>query len=195
MRPLLFIPLLFVAACGFRPVYGTQYQAERTQATASLAEVAVVTSTSRLGQLLGEELRDALNPEHIPAVKRYRLQVQVSERNIPLFVAPDGTYGRGNVRYTARYTLTRLSDGKQVDSGSVTREASYAASEINAIYGSYVAQQDARTRGVIELAHDVSMRVSNRLDRDSLEEETPEGAEPDPLLEDDPAALSTLGVE
>lgn len=156
---------LLVAGCGFRPVYGKQYQSERNAiASAQLAEIEVTGDTSRLNQLFQEELRDRLNPEHVAIEKRYRLHVAINEMNIPLFVAPDGTYGRGNLQYTLSYGLTRNEDGKQVDNGQLKRVSSYAASETNAIYASYVAQDDARKRGVIELANDLAMRLGNRLD-------------------------------
>lgn len=188
MRFLLISSLLLLSACGFRPVYGTQYQHERAQATASLAEVSVSTGTDRLGQLLGEELRDRINPEHRPLPKRYKLHVSLSELNIPLFVASDGTYGRGNIRYIATYSLTRLVDGAQVDGGSLTVMSSYAASETNAVYASYVAQQDARKRGVMDIANELAIRIGNRLDAERLEvKEQEEGDRPvealDPIVQ------------
>ena len=137
--------------------------------TAGLDEVAVVVGTERLEQAFGEELRDRMNPTRSPSPKRYRVQVAIQEFNIPLFVAPDGTYGRGNIRFTANFRLTRMEDGALIDTGSVTRMSSYAASETNAIYASHVAQQDARQRGIVELANDIALRVANRLNDASLQ--------------------------
>lgn len=164
---LISIPLLFLSACGFRPVYGKAYQAERAQASAALSEVQVQVGTSRYAQLLGAELRDRLNPEHAAVAKRYVLDVSVEEVNVPLFVAPDGTYGRGNLRYTLNYTLKHSDDNRVLDDGQIVRMSSYAASETNAIYASFVAQEDARKRGMIELANELSMRVGNVLDAKS----------------------------
>ncbi len=158
--------LLFVSACGFRPVYGEAYQAERGAVSARLAEVAVSTGTTRSEQLLKAEVEDRLNPDNVAAEKRFMLVVSVGEVNIPLFVAPDGTYGRGNLQYTLTYSLRNSTDGSVVDTGSLTRVSSYAASETNAIYASYVAQEDARKRGVIELSKDIVTRVANILDKD-----------------------------
>ncbi len=167
MRSLILIPLLFaLAACGFRPVYGTQYQAERGVATARLAEIEVSIDSSRYSQLLKAELEDRLNPEHIAADKRFQLQLSLSEINVPLFVAQDGTYGRGNLQYTLLYSLQRKGDSKVVDSGKIQSMSSYAASETNAIYASHVAQQDARKRGMTDLANDIAMRLGNALERD-----------------------------
>lgn len=161
--------VLMLSACGFRPVYGTQYQSERSAASASLAEIEVVTNNDRLSQLFKAELEDRLNPENLPVEKRFRLTANIAEVNIPLFVAPDGTYGRGNLQYTLTYTLVRVADGKTISANGLTRVSSYAASETNAIYASYVAQQDAKKRGVIELASDLAMRLGNALDTDAAE--------------------------
>lgn len=165
MRAWIFLPLLLVtAACGFRPVYGTQYQAERGAASAQLAEIEVTADTSRYSQLFKAELEDRLNPEHLAVPQRYQLQVTLAEVNIPLFVAQDGTYGRGNLQYTLTYRLVRKVDGKLIHNGTLQRMSSYAASETNAIYASYVAQQDARKRGMTELASDLAMRIGNVLE-------------------------------
>ena len=164
------LPLLVLSACGFRPVYGTQYQQERAVGSASLAQIKVVSDNSRAGQLLKAEIEDRLNPQNIPAEKRYTLRLGVAEYNIPLFVAPDGTFGRGNIQYSVDYVLTRDADGATINQGGLSRVSSYAASETNAIYASYVAQQDAKKRGVIEMASDVAMRMGNALDSDIDEE-------------------------
>ncbi len=174
MRFVLLSVLMVVSACGFRPVYGRNYQEERAVASAALAEIRVVTDTQRSSQLFKAELEDRLNPEHIAAEKRYVLNVSISETNVPLFVAQDGTYGRGNLQYSLGYTLIRLSDNQSLDSGNLTRVSSYAASETNAIYASHVAQQDARKRGMIELASDLTLRIGNRLDSSLETERDPE---------------------
>lgn len=197
MRILILIPLFLLAGCGFRPVYGKEYQSERRVATAELAGISVVTPTDRLGQLLGEELRDAFNPEHVAAEKPYRLEASATEVNIPLFVAPDGTYGRGNIQFTANYTLVRVADNAPVHSGTLTRMSSYAASETNAIYASYVAQQDARKRGILELANDIASSIANRLNAGALALEVAKPAvAADPIVKmQDQSDLQQMGLD
>lgn len=181
MRIYLLIAFLVVGGCGFRPVYGNHYQEERAQTTAALAEIQVVTDTSRLSQLFKAELEDQLDPEHHPVARRYRLHAGITEQNIPLFVSQDGTYGRGNLRYTLKYTLVRIADNQTVDQGSLVRVSSYAASETNAIYASYVAQEDAKRRGMVELANDLAMRMGNRMDEGFRTPSAEDEPEPAPL--------------
>jgi LPS-assembly lipoprotein len=161
--------LCILSACGFRPVYGEAYQSERAAGTAALAQVEVSAGNSRRAQLFKAVLEDQLNPDAVPTQKTYRLDVVLEEQNIPLFVAPDGTYGRGNIQYTAKYALRRIDDNALLADGSLQSVSSYAASETDAIYASYVAQEDAKKRGVIELANNITLLLANRLNADSLE--------------------------
>ncbi len=155
-----------MTACGFHPVYGSRSVTQSTPAAQQfLASVAVSTDTARLSQLFKAELVDRLNPTHLPVNKRYKLDATIAEMNIPLFVAADGTYGRGNLQYTLTYTLIRIQDNRPLKTGTITRVSSYAASETNAIYASYVAQEDARNRGVVELATDMALTLSNLMER------------------------------
>lgn len=157
--------LFVLSACGFHAVYGTAYQQARAQQNESLANIEVVTNNSRLGQLLKAETEDRLNPTAIPAVKTHRLVISIGETNVPLFVAPDGTYGRGNIEYNVKYSLIRLADNTVTDNGSIKRISSYSAAEQAAIYASFVTEADARKRGIVELAHDLQLRVANHLNR------------------------------
>jgi hypothetical protein len=164
---LVFLCALFLlASCGFRPVHSAAYQAERGAVSGRLAEVMVNASTSRSDQLLKAETEDRLNPDNVAVEKRFVLDVAVAEVNIPLFVSSDGTYGRGNLQFTLSYTLRSSVDNSVVASSTMTRVSSYAASETNAIYASYVAQEDARKRGIIELSKDIVTRLANILDKD-----------------------------
>lgn len=155
--------LCIISACGLHPVYSASYQAKQASSNASLAQVEVVTDNSRLGQLLKAETEDRLNPTALSVAKTYRLSLAIAQTNIPLFVAPDGTYGRGNIEFNVSYSLIRLSDNQLIDKGSIKRVSSYSAAEQAAIYATFVTEEDARKRGIIELAHDLQLRVGNHL--------------------------------
>lgn len=155
--------ILALTACEFRPVYGKQYQAEQAASNESLAQIEVVTDNSRLSQLLKAETEDRLNPTALSVAKTYRLSIAIAQTNIPLFVAPDGTYGRGNIEFNVSYSLIRLSDNLLIDKGSIKRVSSYSAAEQAAIYATFVTEEDARKRGIVELAHDLQLRVGNHL--------------------------------
>lgn len=156
-RALLFAALLALAACGFRPVHGRMYQAEQET---SLASVAVQVDNTRLGQLLKAEIETGVNPDYERAEKLYTLSITLSTYDVYLFVNPDGTAGRGDVVFNSNYQLVRNLDRKVLKTGQIKRVSSYNISE-SADYATYVSEDDARRRGVVELAQDYKLRMSN----------------------------------
>lgn len=128
-----------------------------------MAGVLVQVDNSRLGQLLKAEIERGVNPDFERAEKLYALDIALKERNLYLFINPDGTAGRGDVQFESTYALTRRVDGKVLKSGRLRRVASYNISE-TADYATYVSQEDARKRGIIELANDYKLRLANLME-------------------------------
>lgn len=153
------LAMLLTSACGFQPVHG---RAERATMSTQLESLDIVTDASRPGQLLKAEIEDQVNPDFKRAEKRYTLHIALSEVEISLFINPDGTSSRGDLQFTSNYRLVRKSDGKLVDTGNLMRISSYNTSE-TADYAAYVSREDARKRGVVELAQDYKLRLANLL--------------------------------
>ena len=170
--------LCMLSACGFHPIHSRE---ERAQWNTNLESVEIVTrstsggqisttsgaiisssGTERLAQLLKAEIRDQVNPDSAHAEKLYVFTITVSESEVALFINPDGTSSRGDMQYTSDYTLTRKLDGKVIDRGTITRVSSYSVSQ-TADYGTYVSREDARKRGILELAQDYKLRLANLL--------------------------------
>lgn len=169
MRFLLLIPALLLAACGFHPQHSREYQASlNVDLSAVRIEVyqnrfdKPMEDRSHLGQLLTTEIREGVSPRLNATEKLYLMRISVNEMDIPLFINPDGTSSRGNIQYDSSYTLTRLVDGKPLQTGEISRTSSYNTSQ-NADYASYVSQEDAKTRGILELAQAYKLRLSNLL--------------------------------
>lgn len=158
-RLLISVFCLLTSACGFHPVYSKDYQ---QSLAVNLSQVAIVTDSSRVGQLLKAEISDQVNPSRAYDPVQYRMHIRLTELDIPLFINRDGTSGRGDLRYSSVYDLTRLADGKLVAHGTIERVASYNSSQ-NADYASFVSLEDARIRAVTELAQDYKLRLANLL--------------------------------
>jgi hypothetical protein len=160
MKKLLILSLIFVVtACGFQPLHSREFRARQD---ADLTSIRIETNNTRLGQLLKAEIEDGVNPDYANAEKLYTLTIALNESEIYLFVNPDGTSSRGDIQYNSQYTLTRSLDGKVVQRGDIIRVSSYNISE-QADYASYVSEEDARKRGIVELAQDYKLRLSNLL--------------------------------
>ena len=151
--------LIALNACGFTPVHGT---AAHQSMQVNLSTVQIDVDGSRVGQLLKAEIQDQVNPATQQAQKKYSLKIAFSETESPVFINPDGTSGRGDLQFLSSYTLTRLSDGIVIGRGTIQRVSSYNTS-INADYASFVSQEDARRRAILELAQDYKLRLTNLL--------------------------------
>ena len=152
---------VLAAACGFHPLNSKEY---RAQQDVSIATVDVKVDHSRLGQLLEAEIRDNVNPDYQQVTKLYRLEVKLALQDVALFINPDGTSARGDINWISSYKLIKISDNTVISQGSITRTSSYNTGEdASTGYASFVSVEDAKKRGVIELAQDYKMRIANAL--------------------------------
>lgn len=151
------LALTLLAACGFEPVHG-QRSSGTTYAGLEAIDV-VVTDRARLSQLLQAELEDQLNPDYISVPKRYTLSITLTEELTTAFLNPDGTSSRNDVALKSTYVLTPINPGTPPHSGRITRVSSYNVSD-RADYATYVAEQDARKRSILELANAYKLRMA-----------------------------------
>ncbi len=159
MRTLAFtLALTVLAACGFEPVHGQRGGSNRTYGGLEAIDVSV-DGNDRLSQLLEAEIKDQLNPDYISVPKRYTLTIKLTEEISTAFLNPDGTSSRNNVALKSNYALTPIAGDKAPELGTVSRVSSYNVSD-RADYATYVAEQDARKRSVVELARAYKLRLA-----------------------------------
>lgn len=163
------VALFFLAACGFKALHGQEYrQALKVdlsaltivvEGTKNAVGVTTATIPRRYSELLEAEIADGVNPAGVHSEKRFRLQINFVEDEAVQFVKPDGTASRGDLVYTSNYTVIRLADMVAVADGNIQRISSYNTSP-TADYASYVSLEDARKRGITELAQDYKLRLA-----------------------------------
>ncbi len=159
---------LLLSACGFEPVHGRH--AQDHYSAVGLERVAVsVEGDQRLSQLLEAELADQLNPDYVRAPKDYTLSISITETLAGVFINPDGTSSRNNVNFDTTYILTKEGEQNPHDQGVISRVSSYNISE-RADYATFVAQQDARKRAVLELARAYKFKLAGILAREASDE-------------------------
>lgn len=160
--------LLILCACGFKALHGQEYQESLavdlssfsiTVDGGSIAVNATSLLSARYSELLKAEILDKTNPLNTTHEKQFKLEITFTENDVPLFVNPDGTASRGDLVYNSTYRITRLADATLVASGTLNRTSSYNSSP-TADYASYVSIQDARRRGIVELAQDYKFRLA-----------------------------------
>jgi hypothetical protein len=156
---------ILLVGCGFQPALGTSSNLNAESPIS--AGVIISANTNRvisisengnnsldnsasasMSRQFTNDLEDMLNSTASPA---YKLEVSITQSNAGLGVARDGTASRYNLIISSNYKLIRLSDNKVVDSGTITNFTSYNNPN-NQYFSTYVSEQDARKRGITELA-------------------------------------------
>lgn len=157
--------LIFLAGCGFRPIYATG--ADGSPPLNQLVAIRHVAAPDTVRALIGDALNDRIllkegqNP-------KYDLYVKARESAERLAVQIDATVTRYNYRLRAEYTLVNLEDGTRRN-GKATAVTSYniVSSQYSTLYAERTAQEKA------------SRLLAEEIERDLLIQFSGEGAEGD----------------
>ncbi|MCC7015957.1 MAG: hypothetical protein IT564_01990 [Rhodospirillales bacterium] len=149
----LLLPVL-LAACGFEPLYG---RAADKDVPTDFAFIQIEPIKDRVGQMLHNQLRDAINPRGAPAKPRYYLKVQLSETVQDTAIQRTAFAVRANLVLTASFILHDAATRGSIFSGSAVSTAGYAYQ--TADHGTLTAEKDARERAVRDLAEEIRVRL------------------------------------
>jgi hypothetical protein len=191
---LIITSIALLCGCGFTPLHSEAYRASQAVDLSSIRVLAVGSTTEnaiavannmdrRYSELLRAEIESQVNPTSLTSEKLYTLAITFNELDVASFVKPDGTASRGDLNYTSTYTIMRLSDSKPVTSGYISRVSTYNTSP-SADYASYVSIEDARKRGILELAQDYKLRLAallptlNNPEAQAIKQPEPEATPP-----------------
>lgn len=144
-----------VAACGFRPLYGS-HQAAVNQAT--LSQVRIAPLPDRNGQLLYTHLTKAMHPRGGPRDPAWELAIDLREQTQNLGIRKDETATRANLILEAWFQLKDLRTGKVAFKGRSLITNSYNI--LQERFGTIASRSDARTRAIRELGDNISTRVA-----------------------------------
>lgn len=153
---LLTLGLLFaLAACGFQPLYGTRTGSGEA-VSADLAAIAVSPIEDRQGQQLRNFLLDRLTPAGKSGRSLYTLDVVLTRTVTELGYRKDETTTRAQITITADFILKE---------GDKTRlhNASRAVASYNILearFASVMAERDAETRALRQIADDIRTRLA-----------------------------------
>jgi LPS-assembly lipoprotein len=146
--------VLAVAACGFRPLYGTR---GGTTTPDQFAQIRIEPISDRAGQQLHNHLLTAFNPDGRPATPRYTMRTTVSEGATSLAVRKSAFATRANLRVRAIYRLNDVATGANLFDGESSITVSYNI--LDSEFGTLMAEKDARARALRELAEDMRIRL------------------------------------
>lgn len=144
---------LAIAGCGFEPIHGQRSGAS----SAALAAIDIQLIADRSGQMLRNELLQQMQPRG-PARARYSLSITMQESLANLGIRKDEVATRANLTLSARFTITELGGAQRKFSGSARSVNSYNI--LTSDFATLSAREDARRRGVNQLALELRERIS-----------------------------------
>jgi LPS-assembly lipoprotein len=143
-----------LAACGFEPMYGREAIKD---VPADFALIQIEPIKDRVGQMLHNHLRDALNPRGIPAKPSYYLKVTLTESVQETAIQRTAFAARANLVLNANFVLHDAATRAPILSGSAFSTAGYALQ--HADYGTLASEKDARERAVRDLTEEIRARL------------------------------------
>jgi LPS-assembly lipoprotein len=152
--------LLLLAGCGFHPLYAPT---AATTTDPRLAAIQVPQIPERIGQRLTIALRDAFNPSGAAVDPLYRLQVTLTTTRSETALRKDGTATRAEISVAASYRLFDIAAGRMATFG--TAQSTSSVDLVVNEYANRVAEDDARTRAVEDLARELQARCAMYMDR------------------------------
>jgi LPS-assembly lipoprotein len=154
-RSLLGLALLPLAGCGFHPLYS---EAVRRREDPELASILIAPIKDRYGQELELALREELNPEGLDVKPRYQLRVGVTTIRSDLGIQRDASSTRARIDAYATLILTEFPGGKRIYTSRTQSTSAFNILEDG--YAAQVAEEDARTRTVRDLAEEIRTRLA-----------------------------------
>lgn len=147
---------LFLAACGFTPMYGSAGDSHRVQSVLNDVEVDVI--PNREGQYLRNRLIDRFHTAGTPRDARYRLVIStLEERRTDLDITKTADSTRAQLRVGTRMRLVDNATGSVVlvrDISSVT-----STNILPSQFTTRVSEDNARLNAIDDLARQAEQQI------------------------------------
>lgn len=152
-----------LAACGFRPVYGTGSSDGGFDVNRDLAATKVSVIEGRFGQILHNYLLDRFNPKGQPTRSLYSLSTDVTISSSELGTQIDATTTRSQVSVSVSSKLTAFDEVKAFSARSVA-----TFSTADSVYASKVAEEAAIERSMRVIADDLRLQIATYFEKHRL---------------------------
>ena len=147
---------MFLAGCGFRPLYATNGAA--MPPGVSLGKIYVAPIPERVGYQLRNDLLDLFNATGQTEGADYRLKLSLREQNNPVALRADATITRYNYILRAHYDLFHADATQPVKSGDVNAISAYNVA--TSPYATVIAERDANDRAATDIAHRIRTELA-----------------------------------
>jgi LPS-assembly lipoprotein len=160
MRVLALVFCLFLAACGFRPLY----QNTNTLAgdATSLQQIRIANIPDQSGLRLRNALMDRFYHSGRPANPAYVLETRLVENHRDVIIEKDDTTTRRQIVLSAEYRLLEQNTRRVIDSGALRATSAYNI--LPSQYTTLVTEDDARLDAIRDLADKITLRLATVLE-------------------------------
>lgn len=142
-----------LSGCGYRPLYGSS--AESAGVSAQLTSVAIPEATTRVGQLIRNDL---LSGRGGGGGDRYTLNMTTVVRKSGVIDQPQPSVTRQSIRLAVDFELIEQGSGKTVYSGKTFSQASFDV--IRQPFADLQAETNATERAAHEVSGDIRTRLA-----------------------------------
>jgi LPS-assembly lipoprotein len=148
--------MTLLGGCSYRPLYGSS--TENAGVVATLSSIAIAEPTTRVGQIIRNDLISAMRPGNSGSGDRYTLTLtpEVKSSNVIAKSMPATT--RQQVRLSVAYDLIDQTTGSSVHSGKTFSQASYDV--VRQPFADTQAEADATARAAHEVSADIRTRLA-----------------------------------
>ena len=150
----MFIVLVLIQACGFRPLYG---DGTPGSATPEFALIKVLPIPDRVGQQLRNHLLTAFNPKKRTGRSQFILKTNVNESITSLAVKKSAFATRANLTISANFQLSNSAGSQNIFSSKRSITVSYNI--LDSEFATLMAEKNARQRAVRELSADIRTQL------------------------------------
>jgi LPS-assembly lipoprotein len=151
----LLLAATLLSACGFQPLYGER--SGGVPVRQAFSAISIVPIPDRVGQLVRNQLIDALTPQGRPRDPVYILTVVLTQTKEGVALQSDEQATRFNVTLEARFAL-RESDGGAVVTQGNTRSVA-AFNIVRSEFANITAEADAQRRAARQVADSIALRL------------------------------------
>jgi LPS-assembly lipoprotein len=146
---------LVLAGCGFHPLYAPSGPRDWDP---DLAAIEVRPMTDRPGQILELALRERLNPGGISVQPRWILHTGLLVSRADLGIQRNATATTSELTVNAQFSIQDAKKQTTIYSGTSTAVGDFDL--VNDAYATQVAANSARDRALLEVADEMTLRLS-----------------------------------
>ena len=153
---LLAVGALLLQGCGYQPLYATRD--DGSSVTQELASVSVQPQSTRVGQLVRNEIVRSIRPAGTSAEDRYVLRLAATGNSQTLIDTADTVHRRLAYNLSADFQLIDMASQKPVFSGRAFSRVPY--DRLNASFANVQARVNAEEQAAQQVGQEVRTRVA-----------------------------------